>query len=403
MKISLIILFLLLSCKVLSQVLVVVDEQNKPLPYFTVTVEGQNRIFIGDKNGHLSLTKSDVDCGYSIRYIGYKDYSFCSKDLIIGDNVISLEPDVLDLPEAEIVALSDEDLILEAKSSLTTMSDRFNLTRAFVTEKSKGSYWESFGVLTLAGLKNRSNKNARFDTGNMSFLSQYSRFWVSSQSDVPYKSNMSIVSTFTQDLLFEILKAKNITWIFDKKTNLADEEVILKTLGLKIHLTEKGNPLKITIEEQKYKHYTGEFYLVKGSIDFIQDGEIVFFSEMNFEITQNNEVVEVSCTIPDFPRSIKLPESYSDRSKRNILMNSFGSYTRNPDYNYDFSTFEKLIKINFPSYNPKEIEDLQLITSSYTLGEKYIGQDPLSKKYLEQNSDYIKSIVKILKAYDLTW
>lgn len=403
MRISLVILFLLLSCKVLSQVLVVVDEQNKPLPYFTITVESQNRIFIGDKNGHLSLTKSDVGCGYSIRYIGYKDYSFCLIDLKNGDNRISLEPDVLDLPEAEIVALSDEDLILEVKSFLTTMSDGFNLTRAFVTEKSEGSYWESFGVLTLAGIKDRSKKNARFDTGNMAFLPQYSRFWVSPQSNVPFTSSMSVVSTFTQDLLFDILKSKHSRWHFDINESTTDDIVILDELGVRIQLAGLGNPIKILIEEQEFLHFTGETYLVKGTIDFIQDGEIMFFSEMNFDLTQKNRKVSVSCVIPDFPRNIQLPEAYSNRSKRDALMNSFGNYTRQPDYQYDFTVFNKLIKTNFPDYSPDEFEDFQLLTSSYTQGEKYIGDDPSGKRYLGQNSDFINAVFKTLKEYELTW
>lgn len=403
MKISLVILLLLLSCKVLSQVLVVVDEQNKPLPYFTITVKGQNRIYIGDKNGYLSLPESDTDCGYSIRHIGYKDYSFCLNNLKIGDNLIILETDVLDLPEAEIVALSDEDLTLEAKSFLTTMSDGFNLTRAFVTEKSESSYWESFGVLTLAGLKDRSKRDAQFDAGNMAFLSQYSRFWVSTQSNVPFSSNMSVVSTFTQDLLFEVLKSKNVRWDFDISESETDEIVSLDELGVRIQLTELGNPIKIIIQEQEFMHFTGETYLVKGIIDFIQDGEIMFFSEMNFEITQKNRTVTVSCVVPDFPRNIQLPEAYSNRSKRDALMNSFASYTRQPDYQYDFTVFNKLIKTNFPNYSPDEIEDFPLLTSSYTQGEKYIGDDLLSKRYLEQNSEFISAVFKTLNKYELTW
>jgi hypothetical protein len=403
MKIPLVILFLLVSCKVLSQVLFVVDEQNKPLPYFTITVEGQNRIFIGDKNGHLSLPEADTDCGFSIRYIGYKDYSFCSKDLKIGDNRISLEPDVLDLPEAEIVGLSDKDLIFNAKSFLAAMSDGFNLTRAFVTEKSEGSYWESFGVLTIAGLKDRSKKNARFDAGNMAFLSQYSRFWVSPQSNVPFSSSMSVVSTFTQDLFFEVLKSKNTRWYFNINESETDEIVILDELGVRIQLTGLGNPIKMIIQEQEFMHFTGETYLVKGTIDFIQDGEIMFFSEMNFDITQKNRTVSVSCIVPDFPRNIQLPEAYSNRSKRDALMNSFGNYTRQPDYQYDFSVFNKLIKTNFPDYSPDEFEDFKLLTPSYTQGEKYVGDDPSTKRYLEQNSEFISVVFKTLKEYELTW
>ncbi|WP_075350100.1 peptidase associated/transthyretin-like domain-containing protein [Algoriphagus marinus] len=403
MKISLVILFLLLSCKVLSQVIVVVDEQNKPLPYFTLTVEGQNRIFIGDKNGHLSLPEADTDCGYSIRYIGYKDYSFCSKDLKIGNNRISLELDVFDLLEAEIVGLSDEDLILNAKSFLAAMSDGFNLTRAFTTEKSENSYWESFGVLTLAGLKDRNKKNARFDAGNMAFLSQHSRFWALPQNNVPFSSSMSVVSTFTQDLLFEVLKSKNARWSFDINESSPDEMVILDELGVRIQLTGLGNPIKMIIQEQEFMHFTGETYQVKGTIDFIQDGELMFFSEMNFDITKKNRTVNVSCVVLDFPRNIQLPEAYSNRSKRDALMNSFGSYTRQPDYQYDFSVFNKLIKTNFPDYNSDEFEDFQLLTSSYTPGEKYVGDDPSSKRYLEQNSEFIRAVFKTLKEYELTW
>lgn len=403
MKTPLVILFLILSNELLSQAIFVVDEQNKPLPYFTITVEGQKRVYIGDKNGLLLLPETDADCGYSIRYIGFKDYSFCLYDLKIGDNRISLEPNDLDLPEAEVIALSDGDLILEAKSFLTTMSDGFNLTRAFVIEKSEDSFWESFGVLTIAGLKDRRKKDSRFDTGNMAFLSQYSRFWVSSQSKIPYISKMSVVCTFTQDLLFEILKSKNSKWDFNKKENPSDEIVFIDELGVRIQLTGLGNPKKIIIEDQEFLHNTGETYLVKGTIDFIQDGEIMFFSEMNFDITHKNRKVSVSCVVPDFPRNIQMPESYSNRSKRDALMNSFGNYTRKPDYQYDFSVFRKLVKTNFPTYSPDGFDDFQLLTSSYTQGEKYVGDDPSSKRYLEQNSEFINVVFKTLKAYELTW
>lgn len=404
MKISFFILSFLLSTQLAGQVLQVSDEQGRPLPYFTVSLENENKVLIGGKDGRISLEglNNTLDCGFSIRYVGYRVHHFCLSDLEAGENKIVLEPEVLDLPQVTIVGLTDQELILRLKSYLAEMSDRFTVAKAFVTEKSDHFHWESLGVITLWGLQDRSNKNSRFDGGNLGFLSQYSRLWIENDNQLPFRSRLAASSTLTQDLLFEILKSKVKDWIRVNEAGSTKEIFKLVSQNLMVYLNQNGTPEKILIEKREFRDPKGVTYQIAGQLDFIQDEKVSFFSAFNFEV-QDQHQVSISGVIPDFPKVINLPEKYKDRSQRGRVVNAFYAYTGSPDYLYDEAKFRRSVESKTFNYTPKIGKNLNLLARNYTQAELFKGKDPATQRYLLQNSEFIRGVLKSFEDYELTW
>ncbi|MFC5193651.1 hypothetical protein ACFPIK_17895 [Algoriphagus aquatilis] len=46
---------------------------------------------------------------------------------------------------------------------------------------------------------------------------------------------------------------------------------------------------------------------------------------------------------------------------------------------------------------------MNLVTKDYFYSNLYKGNDPASKKYLDQNSKFIREALKTFKEYDLAW
>lgn len=394
----------LLSSKLFGQVILVTDEHGNPLSYFTLSLETENKVLIGGNDGRISLEgiNENIDCGYSIRYLGFQVHHFCFSDLKTGENRILLKPAILELPEATITGLSDEELIMRFKRYLTEMVDRFNVSRAFVVEKSDYFLWESLGVITLGGLKDRTKKSNQFDGGNLGFLPQYSRFWVRNDDQIPFNSRIAVSSTLVQDLLFEILISKTKDWSRVNSSGSTKELFNLENLQLVAYLNQDGSPQKIVIKQREFRAPTGLSFQIAGQLEFIQDEKVRFFSAFNFDV-RDEYLTKLSGVIPDFPKEINLPEKYKNRSERDRLMNAFYSYTRSPDYYYDEGKFGKTIKSSLRNYNPTGQERLNLITKNYFQSELYSGKDPATQKYLLQNSEFIQGVLKTFKNYDLAW
>ncbi|MFN3759782.1 MAG: hypothetical protein ACK4SF_11240 [Algoriphagus aquaeductus] len=404
MKSFLLLISFLFCAELFGQVLVVSDEQGNPLSHFTVHLKNENRILIGGIDGRVSLegiNKTD-NCGFSIRYLGYQVHQFCMSNLKTGENRIQLSPEVFELPETTIIGLSDEELLIQFKRYIAEMVDRFNVSRAFVVEKSDDFLWESLGVITLSGLKDRSKKDYQFRGGNLSFLPQYSRFWVKDVDLIPFDSRIAVASTLVQDLLFEILKSKSKDWRRVNSEGPSKELFNLESQRLEVYLNQDGSPLRIDIKQRNFRAPTGSIYQIEGQLQFIQDETVRFFSEFNFEVI-DKQLTEISGVIPDFPKEINLPEKYENRSERDRLMNSFYAYTRSPDYYYDELIFKRIIESRLLSTVPNGNKKMNLVAKSYLYSELYKGNDPSSKKYLEQNSGFIREVLKVFKEYDFAW
>lgn len=404
MKSFLLLISFLFCTELVGQVLVVSDEQGNSLSHFTVYLKNDNRILIGGNDGRISLegiNKTD-NCGFSIRYLGYQVYQFCLSDLNKGENKIQLKPEVLDLPEATITGFSDEELIIRLKRYVAEMVDGFNVSRAFVVEKSDNFIWESLGVITLSGLQDRSKKHNQFRGGNLSFLPQYSRLWVKDVDQIPFDSKMAVTSTLVQDLLFEILKSKSKDWSRVNSKDSSKELFYLDSHRLEVYLNQDGRPRRIDIMQRDFRAPTGLIYQIEGQLLFIQDETVKFFSGFKFEV-RDKHLTEISGVIPDFPKEINLPEKYENKSERDRLMSSFYAYTRSPDYYYDKVIFNKLIESRLLSFIPVKDKKMNLLTESYFYPSLFISNDPTTNEYLEQNSRFISEVLKIFKDYDLAW
>lgn len=404
MKSFLLLITFLFCTELIGQVLVVSDEQGNPLSHFTVYLENENRILIGGNDGRVSLEgiKKIDNCGFSIRYLGYQIHQFCLSELKTGENKIQLKPEVLDLPEATITGLSDEELIIRLKRYIAEMVDRFNVSRAFVVEKSDDFLWESLGVITLSGLKDRTKKDHRFEGGNLGFLPQYARFWVANEDQIPFSARIAVVSTLTQDLLFEILKSKSNDWSRVNLEGSSKELFNLDSHRLQVYLNQDGSPQRIEIKQRDFRASTGLIYQIEGQLQFIQDESVRFFSGFNFEV-RDKQLTEVLGVIPDFPKEINLPEKYENRSERDRLMNSFYAYTGSPDYYYDEMIFNRITESRSLSIFSDREKKMNLLTDNYFQTDLYKGNDPSSKKYLDQNSKFIREVLKTFKEYDLAW
>lgn len=404
MKSFLLLISFLFCTELVGQVLVVSDEQGNSLSHFTVYLKNDNRILIGGNDGRISLegiNKTD-NCGFSIRYLGYQVYQFCLSDLKRGENKIQLKPEVLDLPEATITGFSDEELIIRLKRYVAEMVDRFNVSRAFVVEKSDNFLWESLGVITLSGLQDRSIKANQFRGGNLSFLPQYSRFWMKDADQIPFDSKMAVTSTLVQDLLFEILKSKNKDWRRVNSEGSSIELFKLDSHRFEVYLNQDGSPQRIDIMQRDFRAPTGLIYQIEGQLQFIQDETVKFFSGFNFKV-RDKDLAEISGVIPDFPKGINLPEKYGNRSERDRLMNSFYAYTGSPDYYYEEVIFNRIIESRSLSLFSDRDKKMNLLTKNYFQADLYKGNDPSSKKYLDQNSKFIREVLKTFKEYDLAW
>ncbi len=404
MKSFLLLISFLFCTELLGQVLVVSDEQGNSLSHFTVYSKNDNRILIGGNDGRISLegiNKTD-NCGFSIRYLGYQVYQFCLSDLNKGENKIQLKQEVLDLPEATITGFSDEELIIRLKRYVAEMVDGFNVSRAFVLEKSDNFLWESLGVITLSGLQDRSIKAYQFRGGNLSFLPQYSRFWIKDVDQIPFDSKMAVASTLVQDLLFEILKSKSKEWSRVNSEGSSNELFKLDSHRLEVYLNQDGSPQRIDIMQRDFRAPTGLFYQIEGQLQFIQDETVRFFSGFKFEV-RDKYLTEISGVIPDFPKEINLPEKYENRSERDRLMNSFYAYSGSPDYYYDEVIFNRMTESRSLSIFLDRDKKMNLLTENYFQTDLYKGNDPSSKKYLDQNSKFIREVLKTFKEYDLAW
>jgi hypothetical protein len=404
MKSFLLLISFLFCNELVGQVLLVSDELGNPLPYFTLSLETENSVLIGGNDGRLSLAgiNENIDCGYSIRYLGYQVYHFCMSDLKPGENRIVLKPAILELPEATITGLSDEELIRRFKLYLTKMVDRFNVSRAIVVEKSDFFHWESLGVITLGGLQDRTKKDYRFEGGNLGFLPQYSRFWVGKEDQIPFNARIAVASTLTQDLLFEVLKSDFKNWSRVNSTDSNQELFNLESHQLVVHLNPDGSPQRIEIKQRDFRAPTGLTYQIGGQLEFIRDEKIKFLSAFNFKVT-DEYLTEISGVIPDFPKEIILPDKFKNRSERERLMSAFHSYTRSPDYNYNNSEIENGIRSSMVNVSVSKKYNLKLVTQDYTQADLYKGNDLASKKYLAQNSEFIRGVLKIFKDYELAW
>lgn len=404
MKSFLLLISFLFCTELLGQVLVVSDEQGNSLSHFTVYSKNDNRILIGGNDGRISLegmNKTD-NCGFSIRYLGYQVYQFCLSDLNKGENKIQLKQEVLDLPEATITGFSDEELIIRLKRYVAEMVDGFTVSRAFVLEKSDNFLWESLGVITLSGLQDRSIKANQFRGGNLSFLPQYSRFWIKDVDQIPFDSKMAVASTLVQDLLFEILKSKSKEWSRVNSEGSSNELFKLDSHRLEVYLNQDGSPQRIDIMQRDFRAPTGLFYQIEGQLQFIQDETVSFFSGFKFEV-RDKYLTEISGVIPDFPKEINLPEKYENRSERDRLMNSFYAYSGSPDYYYDEVIFNRMTESRSLSIFLDRDKKMNLLTENYFQTDLYKGNDPSSKKYLDQNSKFIREVLKTFKEYDLAW
>ena len=84
-------------------------------------------------------------------------------------------------------------------------------------------------------------------------------------------------------------------------------------------------------------------------------------------------------------------------------MNSFYAYTRSPDYYYDEVIFNRITESRSLSIIPDRDEKMNLLTESYFYSSVYKSNDPYSKKYLDQNSEFIRAVLNTFKEYDLAW
>lgn len=402
--------FVLFSGSISAQQLLVMDEEGTALPFYTVNIENEKRVLVGGEDGRISLdgVAGKFDCGFTIRYLGYRAFQFCRNDLKKGENKIILQAGALDLPETDIVGLSDKELILNAKSYFARMVDRFSVVRAFVLEKSDQSVWESLGVVTLSGLSDRTKNYKWFEFGNLSFLPQYSRLWTTSDTIDPYRTNFAIAAVFSQDLLLGILQSKTKDWSQANTTDLSTEHFRLENHHIILSLNPDGIPRKITIEARDFKAPTGRIYTLSGELNFIQDPETEFFSELTFNVHEKYPIkaenpVSVSCIIHGFPTEIILPKEYRKRSVREKWIVDFGNYSHVPDYTFVPALFNKIVESNFNGYKTTGITGMRLVTKDYTQAELFDHDDPPSLEYVKTNSEFIRSLLTSLKAYDITW
>ncbi|MGY6558781.1 MAG: hypothetical protein ACXIT9_05820 [Nitritalea sp.] len=394
----------LFSLEALSQVIIVVDENNKPLPFYTLSIGDNNNIQIGDKDGKTIISREENHCNYVIRYLGYETKFFCLSDLKNDENVIQLKSEFIDLPESEIKSYSDEELITRSKIQLSEMTDKFNLARSYLRESSKDYLWESFGVVTLAGLQDRNNKKTQFNHGGMGFLAQYSSLWTSCKELVPFQSNMGLVSTFIQDLFLSIINTKNSKWKLSDHIENNEEVFELKDLNTRVQLNSDGSIKKLIILNQPFAKYKiGKESNLTGEISFIMDKENYFISQLEFDIHDESNNSKLYCKVLDYPREIKLPERYSNKRNLNALLNNLGNFTSSPNYLYDESKFLKL-KEGIDYKNKSEVtKGLSFVSDSYLFHEIHKTDDSSSLSYLQQNSNFILELLKILKSYELAW
>jgi len=395
--------FFLLTAQLRAQALLVVDEKDQPLAYYSLIVGNNKEIQIGDFEGKVYISNPQLHCNYTVRYLGYKPQSFCWEISANEIKIIKLIPEFVDLPATQIRGFSDKELINLSKGNLRKMAEKFNLARSFFREEASNYTMESFGVLTLGGLINRSQKTTQFNHGNMGFISQYSRFWIDSEKLVPLRSKMSSVTTFTQDLLFEIITFKNSNWKLDASIVQSEEVFVLERLNSKVHLNFDGSLKKIVFSDRLHKDSFGRSFYYSGEIYFIMDNENQFFSQLNYRAYSDKEKFEISCKILDIPQSVRLPQNYFNASKIQGLMNAIGSFTDSPDYNFDAYVFDKLLKEAFPKHSTLKKERQELLTMSYKYHEVYKSHDSSSLRYLSQNSDFIQELIKTLKNYELVW
>ncbi|EIM76297.1 hypothetical protein A3SI_10814 [Nitritalea halalkaliphila LW7] len=396
-------LILFISFEVLPQVVTVVDEQQQPLPFFTLSIGTTNSVRIGDKYGKVTIDHQEEHCAYTIRYLGYEDRKFCLSDLKAEDNIIQLTPEVIEMAESEIKGYSDSELITQVKKQIEIMSDNVHIVKSFMSESNPNYQWESFGLLTLGGLKDRSKKNDRFHMGYMSFLAQISTLHLAPELELPIKSKMALASTFTQDLLLDILKSKHSKWDLAKLTQKDAEIFKIADLRADVHVHADGSIKKITINKQPFKSPEGTVYDLSGEISFIQDQDVAFFSNLEFKIYDEKEVTDISCVVHDFPKTVSLPEKYLNRSQKDGLFTSYGIYTRNPDYVYNPELFSRLLSSSGATFAFQKNRSLKLVQDSYTYPEKFKSNDAATKDYLEKNSAYIQETLKTLQSYDLAW
>ena len=67
------------------------------------------------------------------------------------------------------------------------------------------------------------------------------------------------------------------------------------------------------------------------------------------------------------------------------------------------SEIENGIRSSMVNVSVSKKYNLKLVTQDYTQADLYKGNDLASKKYLAQNSEFIRGVLKIFKDYELAW
>ncbi len=404
---------LLFHNEVLGQMLLVKDQNQKPIPYFTVTQENGKKIWVGNQNGELLLSELGTHiCGLEIRHVGYVPQSYCEnpdepkRDLI----EIVLEEGMIDLEEVQ-VSKTDEDKILKiAIQNFNSALGSLSYANGQYLEKTEKEIFQSFGLLNFYTPIDRTNKVNLFNSGRFGFIHEHIRLFNFDESEIPYKTHYKYFQELINDVLWETLNVHNKS--FEAVASKVENNVLSiyyehVDKPIKLTIAETGLIKEIQVGELRTKSSNGhEIELLELKIRFLHYKNDAFFNEISLKSKANGSLREMFLLLHSFPVNVTLPPTMSSKKDIDAYFSAVSSHSSYPDVscgetffdlpNTKFYSNQMVSRINSPNLGKN-------FAVCYVYHEKMDDTDPLSKDYVRKSNEFAIQLLQSLKDVDLTW
>lgn len=404
---------LLFHNEVLGQMLLVKDQNQKPIPYFTVTQENGKKIWVGNQNGELLLSELGSHiCGLEIRHVGYVPQSYCEnpdepkRDLV----EIVLEEGMIDLKEVQ-VSKTDEDKILKiAIQNLNSALGSLSYANGQYLEKTEKEIFQSFGLLNFFTPIDRTRKVNLFNSGRFGFIHEHIRLFDFDESEIPYKTHYKYFQEVINDVLWETLNVNSKS--FEAVASKVENNVLYIQYEhvdkpIKLTIAETGLIKEMQVGELRTKSSNGhEIELLELKIRFIHYKDNAFFNEISLKSKANGSMREMFLLLHSFPVNVTLPPSLTSKNDINTYFGAVTTHSGYPNVSCGKDFFDSPNIKFYSAQMAKRGGILGFGMESllcYNYHEKTDDPDSASVDYIRKSNEYVLQLLQSLKDFGLTW
>lgn len=411
--IGLLFFVLLFQRVVFGQMLLVKDQNQNPISYFTVKQESGKRIWVGNQYGELLLSEFGTHiCGIEIRHVGYLPQVYCGNPEEPKPQVIEiiLEENLIDLDEVQVYS-PEEDIILEiAIQNLKSILGNLSYANGQYLEKEGDVIFQSFGVLNFFTPIDRSKKANRFYSGRFGFIHEYIRFFGFDEAEIPYKTHFQYFQEAINDVLWEIMNGQKKS--FDAVASNVENNILYIQYDhvqkpIKLSIAETGLIKEIQVGELKTNSANGrKIEVTEMNVNFLHYKQYAFFNEISVKSIVNGSLIEMFLHLHSFPVNVTLPPTLSSKNDINAYFGAVTTHSGTPNVscgrdffdspNIKFYSDQMAKRVGIPGFEKESSE-------CYNYHEKTDDPDPVSVDYIRKSNGFVIQLLQSLKDVDLTW